>query len=160
MRSIAFSLLAVAWTVSAAAHVTSTGLATLDVDGEKLAYRLTVVATEVDDQAGPLFAAAAEGDRAAAERVAGFMRDYARFSIANEPCRPGRISIRGSGTGDDKVVLDMALSCAKSTGTLSIRDDWPEVMGEHFQTVLSVRQPAGPRSNSSSWRTAAPPRST
>ena len=96
MRSIAFSLLAVAWTVSAAAHVTSTGLATLDLDGEKLLYRLTVVATEVDDQGGRLLATAADGDRAAAERVAGFLRDYARFSIAGEACQPGRIAMRGS----------------------------------------------------------------
>jgi hydrogenase/urease accessory protein HupE len=140
-KMIASWLLAMAWACSAAAHVTSTGLATLDVADGTLAYRLTVVATEIDDQAGRLLVTAAEGDRAAAERVAGFMRDYARFSIANEPCRPGRISIRGAGTGDDKVVLDMALSCPKSTGTLSIKDDWPEVMGAHFQTVLSVRVP-------------------
>ena len=132
------------WIGTAAAHVTSTGLATLDLDGEKLLYRLTVVATEVDDQGGRLLATAADGDRAAAGRVAGFLRDYARFSIAGEACQPGRISIRGSGTGDDKVVLDMALSCPRSTGTLSIRDDWPEVLGAHFQTVLSVRQPGRP----------------
>jgi hypothetical protein len=144
MRSIAFFLLAVAWTVSAAAHVTSAGLATLDLDGGKLLYRLTVIATEVDDQGGRLLATAADGDRAAAERVAGFLRDYARFSIADEPCRPGRISIRGAGTGDDKVVLEMALSCPKATGALAIRDDWPEVMGAHFQTVLSVRVPGRP----------------
>ena len=143
-KLVASLLLTISWTGGAAAHVTSTGLATLDVADGTLAYRLTVVATEVDDQAGRLFAAAAEGDRAAAERVAGFLRDHARFSIADEPCRPGRISIRGSGTGDDKVVLDMALSCPRSTGTLSIRDDWPEVMGAHFQTVLSVRQPGRP----------------
>ena len=144
MRSIAFSLLAVAWTVSAAAHVTSTGLATLDLDGEKLLYRLTVVATEVDDQGGRLLATAADGDRAAAGRVAGFLRDYARFSIAGEACQPGRIAVRGSTIGDDKVFLDMALSCPRPTGTLSIRDDWPEVLGAHFQTVLSVRQPGRP----------------
>ena len=144
MRSIALSLLAVAWTFSAAAHVTSSGLATLDVDGDKLAYRLTVVATEVDDQGGRLLATAADGDRAAAERVAGFLRDYARFSIAGEACQPGRIAVRGSTAGDDKVLLEMALSCPKSTGTLAIRDDWPEVLGAHFQTVLSVRVPGRP----------------
>ena len=145
MRNLFASVLvAMIWACSAAAHVTSTGLATLDVADGTLAYRLTVVATEIDDQAGRLLVTAAEGDRGAAERVAGFLRDYARFSIANEPCRPGRISIRGSGTGDDKVVLDMALSCSKSAGALSVYDDWPEVMGAHFQTVLSVRVPGRP----------------
>ena len=145
MRNLLASLLlAMMCTGPASAHVTSTGLATLDLDGGKLLYRLTVIATEVDDQGGRLLATAADGDRAAAERVAGFLRDYARFSIADEPCRPGRISIRGAGTGDDKVVLEMALSCPKATGALAIRDDWPEVMGAHFQTVLSVRVPGRP----------------
>jgi hypothetical protein len=143
-KLIASVLLAMIWAGPASAHVTSTGLATLDVADGTLAYRLTVVATEIDDQAGRLLVTAAEGDRAAAERVAGFLRDYARFSIASEPCRPGRISIRGSGTGDDKVVLDMALSCPKTTGALAIHDDWPEVMGAHFQTVMSVRVPGRP----------------
>ena len=143
MRLIAFALLLVAWTVSASAHVTSTGLATLDVEGEKLVYRMTVVTTEVDDQGGRLLYEAAEGDRTAAERVASFLREYARFTMADEPCRPGRISIRGSGVAD-KVVLEMGLSCPKPGSSLSIRDDWPEVLGAHFQTVLSVRVPGRP----------------
>ncbi len=143
-RAVAFFLLVMMGAASAAAHVTSTGLATLDVDGGQLVYRLTVVATDVDDQGGRLLAEAADGDRAAAERVAGFLRDYARFSIAGEPCQPGRIAVRGSSAGDGKVVLEMALSCPKPAGALAIRDDWPEVLGAHFQTVLSVRQPGRP----------------
>ena len=137
-------LLAMSWVTSAVAHVTSTGLATLEVDGGKLVYRLTVVTTEVDDQGGRLLAEAADGDRAAAERVAGFLRDYARFSMAGEPCQPGRIAIRGSSAGEGKVALEMALACPKWAGTLAIQDDWPEVLGAHFQTVLSVRVPERP----------------
>lgn len=125
-------------------HATSTGLATLDAGDSKLLYRMTVVATEVDDQAGRLLWEAGEGNRTAADRVAGFLRDYARFSIAGEPCRPGRISMRGSRAGDNKVVLEMALNCPKASGTLAIHDDWPEVLGAHFQTVLSVRIPGRP----------------
>ena len=127
---------------TAIAHVTSTGLASLDVDGGKLLYRITVVTSEIDDPGGRLLAQAADGDRAAAERVAGFLRDYARFAIAGEPCQPGRITLRGSSAREGKVVLEMALSCPKSSGVLAIRDDWPEVLGAHFQTVLSVR-PSG-----------------
>jgi hydrogenase/urease accessory protein HupE len=132
------------WPLLVLAHATSTGLATLDVDGAKLLYRLTIVATEVDDQAGRVLWEAGEGDRAAADRVAGFLRDYARLSIAGEPCHPGRISIRGSSAGDNKVALEMALSCSRTSGALFIRDDWPEVLGAHFQTVLSVRIPGRP----------------
>ena len=60
-KLIASLLLTMSWAASADAHVTSTGLATLDVADGTLAYRLTVVATEVDDQAGRLFVAAAKG---------------------------------------------------------------------------------------------------
>ena len=48
-RLVWILLLSMGWIGTASAHVTSTGLATLDLDGEKLLYRLTVVATEVDD---------------------------------------------------------------------------------------------------------------
>ena len=89
---------------TAAAHVTSTGLASLDVDRGKLLYRITVVTSEIDDPGGRLLAQAADGDRAAAERVAGFLRDYARFAIAGEPCQPGRITLRGSSAREGKVV--------------------------------------------------------
>jgi hypothetical protein len=132
------------WPLLALAHATSTGLAILDVEGGKLLYRLTVVATEVDDQAGRLVWEAGEGDNAAAAKVAGFLRSYALFSIASVPCEPGRIAIRGSHAGDDKVVLEMAVDCPQASGTLAIRDDWPEVFGAHFQTVLSVRVPSRP----------------
>jgi hypothetical protein len=139
-RAIVSILMMVLWAAAAAAHVTSTGLATLDVEGDKLVYRLTVVTTEVDEHGGRLLFEAAAGDRTAAGRVDTFLREYARFSIAGEPCRPDHVSIRGLGVGD-KVVLEMALSCPKPGLSLSIRDDWPEVLGAHFQTVLSVRVP-------------------
>jgi hypothetical protein len=38
--------------------------------------------------------------------------------------------------------MEMALSCPKPGSALVIRDDWSEVLGGHFQTVMSVR-PAG-----------------
>jgi hypothetical protein len=127
----------------ASAHVTSTGLATLDVEGSTLRYRLTVVTSELDDEAGRLLALAAEGNRGAAERIGQFMRDYAKFAISGAPCAPGRIAIQGSSAGD-KVVLEMTLECPKNAGALAIHDDWPEALGGHFQTVMSVRQPGRP----------------
>src|SRR5262249_10032879 len=142
MTAIAVVALVLASVFPAVAHVTSTGLASLDVDGGKLLYRITVITSEIDDPGSRLLAKAADGDRAAAERVAGFVRDYARFAIVGDPCQPGRITIRGSSAGEGKVVLEMALSCPKSSGVLAIHDDWPEVLGAHFQTVLSVR-PSG-----------------
>jgi len=128
----------------AAAHVTSTGLAVLEVNEDRLSYHLTLVATEQDEAAGRMLLAAADGDAGAAARVAQAMREHARFSIAGQACNPGRITVQGSRAGDDKVMLDMALACLKSAGTLAIRDDWPDVLGSHFQTVMSVRIPGKP----------------
>lgn len=140
--AVALSIL-LGWVVAASAHVTSTGFATLDVDGTTLRYRLAVVATEVDYHGGRLLAEAAAGDRGAIERVTAFARDYARFSIDGESCRPGAVAVRTAGASD-RIVLDMTLSCARSIGVLAIRDEWPDLMGAHFQTLLSVRVPSRP----------------
>lgn len=143
-RLVGACLVLVALFSTASAHVASTGLARLDVDGGSLRYQITVIASEVDALGGRLLVHAAQGDRTAADRVAGYMRDYVRFSIAGDPCRPGRITIQGAGTGDDKVVLQMQLACDKPSGVLAIHDDWPEVLGAHFQTILSVRTAGRP----------------
>ncbi len=141
---LAALLLAIACIHGALAHVTSTGLAVLEVNDGRLAYRLTLVATEQEEEMGRALLAAADGNATAAAKVAQAMRDYARFSIAGAACAPGRITVQGSRAGDGKVVLEMALACPKAAGTLAIRDDWPEVLGGHFQTVMSVRVPGRP----------------
>ncbi len=145
MKALAVALLlAVSGIHQAFAHVTSTGLAVLEVNGERLVYRLTLVASEQDEEFGRTLLAATDGDTAAAARVAQASRDYARFAISGQSCAPGRITVQGSRSGDAKVVLEMALACATASGTLTIRDDWPDVLGGHFQTVMSVRIPGRP----------------
>lgn len=144
MRALLSSLLMLCWAVSAHAHVASTGLATLDIADGKLSYRLTVVGPELPEDAGHMLLAATEGERDAVALTARALRELATFSIAGMPCAPGRIAIRGSRSGDGKVVLEMALSCPRAGGALVVRDAWPELMGEHFQTVLSVRVPGRP----------------
>jgi hypothetical protein len=121
------------------AHVTSTGLAVVEVDGSRLSYRLTLVATEQEGENQRLLDAAVDGDAMAAERVAATMRQTARFSWGGEACTPGRIRFQGSRTGDGKVVMEMALACPKAAGPLQIHDDWSDVLGSHFQTLMSVR---------------------
>jgi HupE / UreJ protein len=116
----------------------------LEVNDGRLAYRLTLVATEQDDGMGRSLLAAADGDAAAAAGVAQTMREHARFSIAGAACAPGRITVQGTRSGDGKVVLEMALSCPKTAGVLAIQDDWQKALGAHFQTVMSVRVPDRP----------------
>ena len=138
MRGL-LALLLMLVAVPAGAHVTSTGLAVLEVDGGRLSYRLTLVATEQEGENLRLLDATVDGDATAAERVAAAMRQAARFSLGGEACVPGRIRFQGSRTGDGKVVMEMALACPKSIGPLQIRDEWSDVLGSHFQTVMSVR---------------------
>jgi len=121
------------------AHVTSTGLAVLEVDGSRLSYRLTLVASEQEGENARLLEAAVDGESTAAERVAAALRQAARFSWGGEACTPGRIRFQGSRTGDGKVVMEMALACARSVGPLLISDNWSDVLGSHFQTLMSVR---------------------
>lgn len=128
----------------ATAHVTSTGLAIVQVDGGRLSYSLTLVATEQEGEMGRVLQAAAEGDSAAVERVAATLRRTARFSIADVACAPGRITLQGSRAGDGKFVMQMDLSCPRSTGTLVIHDDWSTALGGHFQTIMSLHVPDRP----------------
>lgn len=145
MRRCLFALLIVLMGASdVEAHVTSTGLAVLEANDGRLLYRLMLVATEQDEQMGRTLLAAADGDPTAAARVAEAMREHARFSVFGAACTPGRITVQGSRAGDDKVMLEMALVCPKASGTLAIRDDWPDILGGHFQTVMSVRTPGQP----------------
>ncbi len=126
------------WWGTAAAHVTSTGGAVLDVQGDRLTYRLTLAPGEVDPLYVPILEAAGRGEAAAVAQVDRALRAYARFTVRGEACIPERGGVRPVQTNDGKIALEMALSCPGSIGTLWIRDDWPEVLGAHFQTVMTV----------------------
>lgn len=117
------------------AHVTSTGVAILDVEGDRLSYRLTLIPEEADPLYLPILQAAGKGERSAIDQVEQALRAYARIAIDGEACQPGNTVLRVS---DGKLELMMALSCTRSAGTLWIRDDWPDVLGAHFQTVMTV----------------------
>ena len=119
----------------ALAHVTSTGAAVLDVDGNRLDYKLTLNAEEVDPLYVPILLSAGKREPVDVARVEKALRDYARFAIDGESCQPESTRVRAS---EGKLLLELSLSCSRSAGTLWMRDDWPEVMGAHFQTVLTV----------------------
>ena len=126
------------WQGTAVAHVTSTGVAGLEVLGDRLTYRLTLAPEEVDPLYVPILEAAGRGEAAAVAQVDRALRAYARFAIEGEACIPGAIGVRPVRDNDGKLVLEMALSCSRAIGTLWIRDDWPDVLGAHFQTVMTV----------------------
>ena len=103
--------LALLFAFPAIAHVTSTGLAVLQVDGGRLSYSLTLVATEQDGEMGRVLEAAADGNAAAVERVAGTLRDAAPLFHRRRRLRagthhtPGLAGGRRQGRAGDGAVL-------------------------------------------------------
>ena len=130
-------------TSPAAAHVTATGLAAITVDGDAITYRLTLVLSELPEEAAQLLALAANGARPEAERVAEALRTHVMIRVAGEACRPGRIVIRGSDLGEPKAFLEYSLQCAGSPGRLDLNEDWTDVFGPHYRTIATVATPRG-----------------
>lgn len=129
----------------AAAHTTSTGLATLTVDGAALSYRLTLVLSELPGDVARQFAAAAGGDPAGVDVVAAALRGKVGARVGGDACRPGRARIQGSRVGDSRLVLELALRCPAAPGALTLRDDWPDLLGEHYRTLVRVEGLGAPR---------------
>jgi len=127
------------------AHTTSTGLATLNLSGSTVSYRLTVLPGELPAEPARLLASAADGDPAAVERVASELRRRIIVRSGEVSCRPGRAQIQGSRLGDGRVTLELTLECPAPPARLKIRDEWFEVFGEHYRTIARIEIPGGAR---------------
>ncbi len=136
---VVFALL----TSPAAAHVTATGLAAITVEGNAVTYRLTLVLSELPEEAAQLLARAVNGARPDAERVAEALRIHVMVRVAGEACRPGRIVIRGSDVGEPKAFLEYGLRCAGAPGRLDLEEDWTDMFGPHYRTIATVATPHG-----------------
>ena len=122
----------------------STGLASVSVDGATVTYRLTLVLPELPEGPRRLLAAAAEGDAAAAEQAVEELRRRVAVRSGDAACRPGRATVRGSRLGDGRVDLEMAFRCEAPPSRLVLRDGWAALFGEHHQTLARVEGPGGP----------------
>lgn len=136
--ALAIALVVAAGVPSARAHTTATGLATLTLAGTAVDYRLGLVLSELPDEPQRLLAAAAAGDPGSAGRVAEAVRRSVHVRLGDGECRPGRITIQGSQLGDARVTLTAALRCPSGGGRLVLRDDWFDVFGEHYRTIVRV----------------------
>ena len=125
------------------AHTTSTGLATLTVTGSALTYRLTLVLSELPDEPARLFTAAVAGDAGSAERMAALLRQSIQVRTGKRLCRPGRTTLQGSRLGDARITLALTLHCLDTPAQLVIRDDWFDVLGEHYRTLARIEGPGG-----------------
>ena len=122
------------------AHVTSTGLAVIEVDESAVTYRLTVIPAELPDDFARSLTAAADADPASIARVAAALRERVHIDAGATPCRPGRASIQGSNLADTRVTLELVLRCSAATTTVVIRDDWFDVFGPHYRTLARIER--------------------
>jgi len=129
--------------VPASAHVTSTGLAILSVQDERLTYRLNLIVSEMPDIGQRMLKGAADGHAQLAQALADATYEAIVVEADGNRCRPGRFRIQGSQAGDAKVTLELELICRAAPRMLKVREDWVRLFGEHYQTILSVQTPRG-----------------
>jgi hypothetical protein len=140
----------------AQAHVTGTGLATLQSDGRTLHYRLTLAATDIAPNLAQQITLAADGDRDRAEQTAQWLRDHVQARTSAGACRPGRVRLQRSAAGDDRLVLELDLHCTATPDTVELTDTLPKVFGEHWNTIISaVAQDGGREERVLSYATGA-----
>jgi hypothetical protein len=137
-RLVALACLTVALSDPAWAHTTSTGLATLRVDGTSLTYRLTLVLSELPPEPARQLAAAASGEPASLEAVGTALREKVAVRAGNHACPPGRARVQGSRLGDGRVVLELHLRCPAPPPPVTLREDWADLFGEHYRTLVRI----------------------
>lgn len=124
----------------ALAHVTSTGIATVAVEGDRVTVRLSLSLGELPQEPAQLIARAAEGEAASAERVADALRAQVKVARGSEACRPGRVRIQGSRLEDGRAILQLVFTCPKAGGKIEYADQLQLAFGEHYRTIASIDQ--------------------
>ena len=127
------------------AHVTSTGLARIEVAGSHVRYSLSIALPELPAASAAMLAAAANGDLLAAETIAEEARRSVTVNLDGVGCRSGRVRIGGAGTNETRATVEIDFTCESSHGRLEITEDWRAFLGEHYQTLGNMRTPSGER---------------
>jgi hypothetical protein len=133
------------WPAVVLAHATTTALARIELADNGLRYALSIVLPEIPMSSAQGLTSAANGDRAAAERIAEYARQAISIELGNARCRMGAVRIGGAGATDDRGTIEIDFTCDASHGRLEIAEDWSALLGEHYQTLGNVRTPGGER---------------
>src|SRR5258707_3800175 len=104
----------------AVAHVTATGLVRIEFAGNQLRYVLSVALPELRATSATILAAAANGDRPAAETTAEEARRSVTVALAGAPCRSGRVRIGGAGANETRATIEIDFTCDATHGRLEI----------------------------------------
>lgn len=138
-------VLALLWPAAVLAHATTTALARIELVDNKLRYALSIVLPEIPIGSAEGLKAAANGDRAAAERIAAQARQALSVDLGGARCRMGAVRIGGAGANDARGTIEIDFTCDASHGRLEIAEDWSAILGEHYQTLANVRTSSGER---------------
>ncbi len=136
----------------AIAHISSTGLAQVEVRDGEVRYNLTLAPAEIGAAAMPVQRAAA-GDASAAEQVSALLQAHLALTVDDRPCRIKRTRLQAH--GDERVALRLDWQCPHPPGTLVLRDTLSTSLGEHYRSIASISQlgsPAGQAEASAAGR--------
>jgi len=133
------------WPAVVLAHATTTALARIELVDNKLRYALSIVLPEIPAGSTQGLLAAANGDRAAAERIAGYARQTLSVELGGARCRMGAVRIGGAGANDARGTIEIDFTCDASHGRLEIAEDWSALLGEHYQTLANIKTSSGER---------------
>lgn len=141
-------LLALAWwllaAIAAQAHVTSTGLATVEATDDAVRYRLQLSPNDLSVDLAAALMQAAEGDAKVVGRLLPAMHAAVQLRAGTEPCRPGASSIAWA-ADIAKLRLQIEFSCPTAGAALTLNEDWRPLLGEHHHNIVSVRDGASSR---------------
>jgi hypothetical protein len=129
--------------LAAWAHATTSGLALVTVADSHIHYELSLALPELPAAAIASVEAASRGDREAAESLAQRLMRSVLFELDGGNCRPGRVRIHGPGPDASRARLEIELTCEKDYGKLVLREDWGGFLGDHYQTLVSIRTRLG-----------------
>lgn len=133
------------WPGVVLAHATTTALLRVEFVDNRLRYALSVVLPEIPIGSAESLKAAANGDRVAAERIAGYARETLSIELAGARCRTGVVRIGGAGATDARAAIEIDFTCSASQGRLDITEDWSALLGEHYQTLGNIMTSSGER---------------
>ncbi len=143
-RYIGFTLVLL-WPAVVLAHATTTALARIELVDNKLRYALSIVLPEIPHESADGIKSAANGDRAAAERIAASARQALFVELGGARCRTGAVRIGGAGANDARGTIEIDFTCEAAHGRLEIAEDWSALLGEHYQTLANIRTSTGER---------------
>ena len=138
-------VLALLWPAVALAHATTTALARIELVDNKLRYALSIVLPEIPVELAEAVKSAANGDRAAAEKIAASVRQMLSVELGGARCRMGAMRIGGAGANDARGTIEIDFTCEASHGRLEIAEDWSALLGEHYQTLGNIKTSSGER---------------